>query len=79
MDEDQSSEPEDEGEYLADKQRKSTRTGNFPELVNLICSYAQTKLVSPSGRDVAQRQRGLGFLARELDLPQAKTEGVLSD
>ena len=40
-------------------------------------SYAQTKLVSPSGRDVAQRQRGLGSLVRELDLPQAKTEGVL--
>ena len=42
----------------------------------LFCSYAQTKLVSPSGRDVAQRQRGLGSLVRELDLPQAKTEGV---
>ena len=24
----------------------------------MFCSYAQTKLVSPSGRDVAQRQRG---------------------
>ena len=24
-----------------------------------VCSYAQSKLVSPSGRDVAQRQRGL--------------------
>lgn len=42
----------------------------------LFCSYAQTKLVSPSGREVAQRQRGLGSPVRELDLPQAKTEGV---
>ena len=42
----------------------------------LFCVCAQTKLVSPSGRDVAQRQRGLGSLVRELDLPQAKTEGV---
>ena len=48
----------------------------FPELVLLFCSYAQTKLVSSSGRDVAQRQRGLDSLVRELDLPQAKTEGV---
>ncbi len=33
-----------------------------------VCSYAQTELVSPFGRDVAQRQRGLlaPFL-RELD------------
>ena len=38
---------------------------------------AQSKLVSPSGRDVAQRQRGLAPSLRELDLPQAKTEGVL--
>ena len=27
--------------------------------VRTFCPYAQTKLVSPSGRDVAQRQRGL--------------------
>ena len=40
--------------------------------------YAQTKLVSPSGRDVAQRQRGLAPSLRELDLPQAKTEGAAS-
>ena len=33
-------------------------------------------LVSPSGRDVAQRQRGLAPSLRELDLPQAKTEGA---
>ena len=39
--------------------------------------FAQSKLVSPSGRDVAQRQRGLAPSLRELDLPQAKTEGVL--
>ena len=39
--------------------------------------YAPANLVSPFGRDVAQRQRGLGSLVRELDLPQAKTEGVL--
>ena len=39
---------------------------------------AQTKLVSPSGRDVAQRQRGLAPSLRELDLPQAKTEGAAS-
>ena len=38
---------------------------------------AQSKLVSPSGRDVAQRQRGLAPSLRELDLPQAKPEGVL--
>ena len=41
-------------------------------------SYAQSKLVSPSGRDVAQRQRGLAPSLRELDLPQAKTEGAAS-
>ena len=41
------------------------------------CPHAQSKLVSPSGRDVAQRQRGLALSLRELDLPQAKTEGVL--
>ena len=35
------------------------------------------QLVSPFGRDVAQRQRGLAPSLRELDLPQAKTEGVL--
>ena len=34
------------------------------------------QLVSPSGRDVAQRQRGLAPSLRELDLPQAKTEGA---
>ena len=45
----------------------------------LFSSYAQSKLVSPSGRDVAQRQRGLAPSLRELDLPQAKTEGVLSN
>ena len=39
--------------------------------------HAPCKLVSPSGRDVAQRQRGLAPSLRELDLPQAKTEGVL--
>ena len=44
----------------------------------LVCSYAQSKLVSPSGRDVAQRQRGLAPSLRELDLPQAKTEGAAS-
>ena len=38
--------------------------------------YAQSKLVSPFGRDVAQRQRGLAPSLRELDLPQAKTEGA---
>ena len=38
---------------------------------------AQSKPVSPFGRDVAQRQRGLAPSRRELDLPQAKTEGVL--
>ena len=43
-----------------------------------VCSYAQSKLVSPSGRDVAQRQRGLAPSLRELDLPQAKTEGAAS-
>ena len=37
---------------------------------------AQSKLVSPFGRDVAQRQRGLAPSLRELDLPQAKTEGA---
>ena len=35
-------------------------------------------LVSPFGRDVAQRQRGLAPSLRELDLPQAKTEGAAS-
>ena len=39
---------------------------------------AQIKLVSPFGRDVAQRQRGLAPSLRELDLPQAKTEGAAS-
>ena len=34
------------------------------------------QLVSPFGRDVAQRQRGLAPSLRELDLPQAKTEGA---
>ena len=43
-----------------------------------ICSYAQSKLVSPFGRDVAQRQRGRAPSLRELDLPQAKTEGAAS-
>ena len=43
-----------------------------------VCSYAQSKLVSPFGRDVAQRQRGLAPSLRELDLPQAKTEGAAS-
>ena len=33
-------------------------------------------LVSPSGRDVAQRQSGQAPSLRELDLPQAKTEGA---
>ena len=42
-----------------------------------VFPYAPSNLVSPFGRDVAQRQRGLGSLVRELDLPQAKTEGVL--
>ena len=37
---------------------------------------AQSKPVSPFGRDVAQRQRGLAPSLRELDLPQAKTEGA---
>ena len=32
---------------------RSDREGRLPP------AYAQTKLVSPSGRDVAQRQRGL--------------------
>ncbi len=32
-----------------------------------LFSYAPAKLVSPFGRDVAQRQRGLGSLVRELD------------
>mgnify|MGYP004660812873 CR=1 FL=1 len=41
-------------------------------------AYAQTKLVSPSGRDVAQRQRGLGSLFEGAGLPPCgKTEGVL--
>ena len=35
-------------------------------------------LVSPFGRDVAQRQRGQAPSLRELDLPQAKTEGAAS-
>ena len=39
--------------------------------------FRTNHLVSPSGRDVAQRQRGLAPSSRELDLPQAKTEGVL--
>ena len=39
--------------------------------------FRTVQLVSPSGRDVAQRQRGLAPSSRELDLPQAKTEGVL--
>ena len=40
--------------------------------------YAQTKLVSPFGRDVAQRQRGLGSLFEGAVLPPCgKTEGVL--
>ena len=42
-----------------------------------VFPHAPSNLVSPFGRDVAQRQRGLGSLVRELDLPQAKTEGVL--
>ena len=33
--------------------------------------YVQTKLVSPSGRDVAQRQRGLAPSLRELDCRHA--------
>ena len=37
---------------------------------------AQFQLVSPSGRDVAQRQKGQAPSLRELDLPQAKTEGA---
>ena len=44
-----------------------------------VFPHAQSNLVSPFGRNVAQQQRGLGSLVRELDLPQAKTEGVLSD
>ena len=39
--------------------------------------FRAVQLVSPFGRDVAQRQRGLAPSSRELDLPQAKTEGVL--
>ena len=44
-----------------------------------FCFFRTNQLVSPSGRDVAQRQRGLAPSLRELDLPQAKTEGVLPD
>ena len=33
----------------------------------IFCSYAQSNLVSPSGRDVAQRQRGQAPSLRELD------------
>ena len=44
----------------------------------LLCAlFRAIQLVSPSGRDVAQRQRGQAPSLRELDLPQAKTEGVL--
>ena len=40
---------------------------------------AQSKLVSPSGRDVAQRQRGLGSLFEGAGLPPCgKTEGAVS-
>ena len=38
--------------------------------------FRAVQLVSPLGRDVAQRQRGLAPSLRELDLPQAKTEGA---
>ena len=37
----------------------------------LLFSYAPAKLVSPFGRDVAQRQSGLGSLGRELDCRKA--------
>ena len=37
----------------------SSPKGRAEKPVRISCPYAQTKLVSPSGRDVAQRQRGL--------------------
>ena len=52
-------------------QGESRETGANSFLLRTI------QLVSPFGRDVAQRQRGLAPSLRELDLPQAKTEGVL--
>ena len=56
----------------------SSPKGRAEKSVRTFCPYAQSKLVSPSGRDVAQRQRGLAPSLRELDLPQAKTEGAAS-
>ena len=37
----------------------SSPEGRAEKPVRIFSSYAQSKLVSPSGRDVAQRQRGL--------------------
>ena len=37
----------------------SSPKGRAEKSVRISCPYAQSKLVSPSGRDVAQRQRGL--------------------
>ena len=37
----------------------SSPKGRAEKPVRISCPYAQSKLVSPSGRDVAQRQRGL--------------------
>ena len=56
----------------------SSPKGRAEKSVRIFLPSAQTKLVSPSGRDVAQRQRGLAPSLRELDLPQAKTEGAAS-
>ena len=45
----------------------SSPKGRAKKPVRAFYSYAQSKLVSPSGRDVAQRQRGRAPSLRELD------------
>ena len=49
----------------------SSPKGRAEKPVRIFLPYAQTKLVSPSGRDVAQRQRGLAPSLRELDCRRA--------
>ena len=68
--------PSSERKALVFTRNPTCLSGRAENPERFFCSYAQSKLVSPFGRDVAQRQRGQAPSLRELDLPQAKTEGA---